>query len=84
MRNACVSPLISHSTGKCSKTNGMGEPGELVLLLFSMSAFFPLDSHFMVYLITWEMHVFSLISHNMGKCVWGKPGKLIVVHAFFH
>ena len=24
-----------------------------------MDAFFPLDSHFMVYFITWEMHLFS-------------------------
>ena len=32
-----------------------------------MDAFLPLDSDFMVYFITWEMHVFSLISHNMGK-----------------
>ena len=66
------------------QNNGVGEPGKLVLLLFSMGAFFPLDSHFMVYLITWEMHVFSLISRNMGKWVWGKSGKLIVIHAFFH
>ena len=29
------------------------EPGKLVLIPF------PLDSHFMVYFITWEMHVFS-------------------------
>ena len=89
MRNAWVSPLISHSTGKCNKTNGIGEPGKLVVLLFSTGAFFPLDSLFTVYLITQEMHVFShlfLITwENATKpMVWGKSGKLIVIHAFFH
>ena len=29
-----------------------------------MDAVFPLDSHFMVYFITWEMHMFS---HQLGK-----------------
>ena len=37
-----------------------GEPRKLVLLLLPQcGCFFPLDSHFMVYFITWEMHVFS-------------------------
>ena len=47
-----------------------------------MGAFFPLDSHFMVYFITWEICVFS----HQFSITWektakpnelGKPGKLI-------
>ena len=35
-----------------------GEPGKLVLILFPLyGRFFPLDSHFMSYFITWEIHV---------------------------
>ena len=57
---AWVSPSISHSTGKWNKTHRRGEPGKLVLILFPYyGRFFPLDSDFMVYFITWEMHVFS-------------------------
>ena len=48
-----------------------------------MGAFFPLDSHFMVYLVTWKMHVFShlfpLAWKKTAKTIeWGKFGKLIV------
>ena len=48
----------------------------------SMGAFFPLDSHFMVYFITWEIHVFShqfpITWEKTAKSIelW-KPGKLI-------
>ena len=48
----------------------------------SMGAFFPLDSHFMVYCITCEMHVFShqfsITWEKTAKPIeWGKPGKLV-------
>ena len=50
----------------------------------SMGAFFPLDSHFMVYFIIWEMHVFPhqflIVRENATKpFVWVKPGKLVLI-----
>ena len=47
-----------------------------------MGAFFPLDSHFMVYFITLEMHVFShwfpITWEKTAKTIeWGKFGKLV-------
>ena len=47
-----------------------------------MCAFFPLDSHFMAYFITWKIRAFSHhISITWGKTAkpteWGKPGKLL-------
>ena len=47
-----------------------------------MGAFFPLDSHFMVYFITWEMHVFShqlpITWEKTTKPIkWAKPGILV-------
>ena len=61
-----------------------GEPEKLVLILFlyGMGVFFPLDSHSMVYFITWEMYVFSHHLTAMGKGshihrMGIKPGKLV-------
>ena len=50
----------------------------------SMGAFFPLDSHIMVYFIIWEMHVFPhqflIVRENATKpFVWVKPGKLVLI-----
>ena len=47
-----------------------------------MGAFFPLDPHFMVYFITWEMHVFShqfpITWEKTTKPIeWAKPGILV-------
>ena len=47
-----------------------------------MDAIFPLDSHFMVHFITWEMHVFFHQFPITGKkrakpIIWGKLGKLV-------
>ena len=44
--------------------------------------FFPLDSHFVVYFITWEMHVsshqFPITWEKTAKPIeWGKSGKLV-------
>ena len=46
-----------------------GEPGKLVFILSPLyGCFFPLDSHPMVYFITWEMDGFSYrISHRIRK-----------------
>ena len=53
-----------------------GEPGKLVLILsHSMGVFFPLDSHFMVYFITWEMYVFP----HQFPIPWEKTAKPIKV-----
>ena len=50
-------PIVQENT---TKLIVLGEPGKLVLILFSYyGRFFPLDSHFIAYFITWEMHVFS-------------------------
>ena len=48
----------------------------------SMDAIFPLDSHFMVYFITWQMHVFShqfpITGEKTAKpIIWGKLGKMV-------
>ena len=60
MGNAWVSPSISQSTGKCNKTHLRENLGNWCLCFSHiMDAFFPLDSDFTVYCITWEMHVFS-------------------------
>ena len=60
MRNGSVSPSISHSTWKSNKIYRMGENLENWWSHFShnMGAFFPLDSHPMLYFITWEMYGF--------------------------
>ena len=60
MKNAWASPSISHSTGKSNNTHRMRENLGNWYSYFShsMGAFFPLDSHPMVYFITWEMHGF--------------------------
>ena len=52
-----------------TKPIAWGEPEKLVLILFlyGMGVFFPLDSHSMVYFITWEMYVFSHHLAAMGK-----------------
>ena len=56
--------------GKCNKTNRMGENLGNWCSYFShiMGAFLPLDSHFMVYFITWEMYGnwYSYFSHSVG------------------
>ena len=49
-----------------------------------MGTFFPLNSHPMVYFITWEMHGFphhfSITWENAAKpIVWGEPGKLVFI-----
>ena len=84
MGNAWVSPSISHSTGKCNKTHCNMEKLGNWCSYFShiMDAFFPLDSHFMVCFITWEMHVFShqfpIAWEKAAKPIeWGKSGKLV-------
>ena len=52
----------------------------------NMGAFFQLDSHSMVYLVTWEMHVFShqfpiTWEKTVKPIVWGRTWK-IVTHTF--
>ena len=84
MGNAWIFPSISHSTGKCNKTHGMGKVWEIGTHTFPIVwvLFFPLDSHFMVYFITWEMHVFShqlpITWEKTTKPIkWAKPGILV-------
>ena len=62
-------PIISHSTGKCSKTHHMRRTWKIGTHFFPIvCAFFPLDSHPMVYFIIWEMHGFPpSVSHSIGK-----------------
>ena len=69
MGNAWVYPSISHSTGKCNKTHCMGRTWEIGThtLPIWYGCFFSLDSHSMVYFITWEMDVFSHHLAVMGK-----------------
>ena len=52
---------ISHSTGKCKKTNRMGRTWEIGAHIFShnMGTFFPSNSHPMICFVEWEMHGFS-------------------------
>ena len=75
MGNAWVSPSIFHSTGKCNKTHRNMQSLGNWCSYFShiMDAFFPIDSHFMVYFITWEMHIFS---HQLPR-TWDKTAKPI-------
>ena len=55
MGNVLVCPSISHSTEKCNKTHRMGRNWEIGTHTFPIiQALFPLDSHFMVYSITWD------------------------------
>ena len=54
------------------------------LFSHSMGAFFPLDSHSMVYLIIWEIHGFPyqffIVREDATKLiVWGEPGKLVLI-----
>ena len=60
MGNARVCPLISHSTEKCNKTHHMWRNWEIGThsSSYSICAFFPLDSHPVVYFIVWEMDGF--------------------------
>ena len=49
-----------------------------------MGAFFPLDSHSMIYFIIWEMHGFPhqflIVRENATKrIVLGEPGKLVLI-----
>ena len=77
------SPSISHSTGKCNKTHRLGRIWEIVTHTFPIVwVLFPLDSHSMVYFITWEMYVsshqFPIAWEKTAKPIeWGKPGKLV-------
>ena len=82
MGNAWVSLSISHSTGKCNKTHGMNLGNWCSYSSHIMDAFFPLDSHFMIYFITWKMHVFShyfpITWRKTAKPTeWRKSGKLV-------
>ena len=54
-------PINFTQYGKMQQNSSYGENLGNWCSYFShiMGAFFPLDSHFMVYFITWEMHVFS-------------------------
>ena len=50
----------------------------------SIGAFFPSDSHPMVYFIIWEMHGFPrqflIVQENAAKLiVWGEPRKLVLI-----
>ena len=61
-----------------------GKSGKLILIPLCMGAFFPLDSHPMVYFIIWEMHgfphQFSLVQENATKPIlWGEPGKMVLL-----
>ena len=59
--NEWVFLSIFLSTRKCNRTHSMGENLGSWLSYFghSLDAFFPSDSHLMLYFITWEMHGFS-------------------------
>ena len=73
-------PIVQENT---TKPIVWGEPGKLVLILFpSKGDFFPLDSHPMLYFITWEMygssHQFPIAWEKAGKPIeWEKPGKSV-------
>ena len=52
-----------------------------------MGAFFPSNSHPMVYFVVWEMHgfpdQFHIVRENATKpSVWGEPGKLVFIYLF--
>ena len=73
MENAWVFPSISRNTGKLNKTYHIGRTWEIGTYTFPIVwvLFFPLDSYFMVYFITWEMHVFS----HQFPIKWEKTAK---------
>ena len=86
MGNAWVSLYISHSTGKCNKTHGIGKVWEIGTHTFPIVwvLFFPLDSHLKVYFSIWEMrgfpHKLPTVRENATKpMVWGKSGKSITI-----
>ena len=64
-----------------------GEPGKLVLIFsHSMGAFFPFDSHPMVFFITWKKHWFPhqflVAQENTAKTIeFGEPERLLPVHS---
>ena len=71
MGNAWVFPSISHSTGKCTKTQRKAWEIGNSYFSHSMGAFLQPDSHHVIYFITWEMlrfHHQSSVSHSIGKC----------------
>ena len=83
-RKCMAFPINSPLYKKMQQSSSYGENLGKWCSYFShiMGAFFPLDSHFMVYFITWEMHVFShwfLITwEKTAKTIeWGKFGKLV-------
>ena len=88
MGNAWVSPYISHSTGKCNKTHGMGKVCEIDTNAFPIV--WVLISHrvpsYGIPCHTRNVWVSLHISHSTGKCnkshgiakVWG-----IDTHTFF-
>ena len=86
MGNAWVSSSIFHSTGKCNKTHRMGRTWEIgeknSYISRGMDAVFSVDSHFMVWFITWERQVFShqfpiTWEKTATLTEWGKLGKLV-------
>ena len=62
-----------------------GEPGKLVFILSPLyGCFFPLDSHPMVYFITWEMMDFLIefpieFEKSAKPIKWGRPAKLVFI-----
>ena len=65
-------------------SNGKSQGSWFHHFFLSMNAFFPLDSHPMVYFIVWEirqfLHQFPMVRENAAKpIVSGKPGKLVLI-----
>ena len=79
MGNDWVFPLISHSMGKCDKTNTMGDIDTHTHTQVMVSSV-PLNSHPMELYIIWEMrgfsHQFLIAWENSAKPIlWERPVK---------
>ena len=79
-------PINFPHYGKMQQNPWYGESLGNRYLYFShsMGAFFPLDSHSMIYFIIWEMHGFPhqflIVRENATKrIVLGEPGKLVLI-----